>query len=700
MNKFMSISFILGLVLQSGNTYSNGFKGDKSEDANIENWQCQYCPEIESWSGKINTHIGYLDEDENAFHFANYSGIEDGGALFISGDLNMLEDDNYWNTSFQNLGLDSVGLQSEYGKLGSYQIALAFQSIPIRKYNKLTTPFENTGSNQLTLPSAWVQSGDARDYAGSNLFSPFSLETDWDLFNLSFDYSADNNFDYSTSYRRLQKEGIREFSATQILNATFLPLPVDQTTQDFDASASYMAEKWFVKLNAKVSRFDNQIDSVTFDLPYISLANGGEQGSLSTAPDNTFTNISLYTQYNYAPRSFAKLRFSTGQLKQNDNFLPATTNSNLLVALPKANLDGEVSTNDLSLQIHHWFDEQWTLRIKYRDRERDNKSDQLAYQQVVTDAFIGANLTNLPYDFGKETFSAQLDHRLNAEQKISVAYRSEDKTRNFQSIYKTKEDGFSAKYNGIFFEDIQIAIKGELLSRDSSAPQLIDFLGVTENPLMQRFNVADREQGKIDFQVFYNFSETFSATVSGKYAEQDYDKSDIGLIFNQQENINLDLYWNMNETTNFSVYYQQEEIDTELAGSDGFSSPDWQADNLDEVSSYGFNFSFQNLLDNNLNLTFDYSRSDADSTTGIIRSNVTDTLPSVSSQWSNAELKIDYQYSDNVDFALSFQYQEFENSDFAIDGVPPGSLTNLLTYGAFSHNYEVNYVVLSVGYKL
>jgi len=696
----MVISFILGLVLQSGNIYSKGFKGDKSEQAKTDRWQCQYCPESEIWSSQMNAHLGYLDEDEDAFHFGNYSGIEDGGALFISGELNMLEGDTYWSTSFQNLGLDSVGLQSEYGKLDSYQLALVYQSIPVRKYDKLITPFENSGSSQLNLPNNWIQSGDARDYAGSNLLSQFSLETDWDLFNLSFDYSADNNFDYSTSYRRLQKDGIREFSAAQILNATYLPFPVDQTTQDFDASASYTVEKWFVKLNAKVSRFDNQINSFTYALPYISLVSGGEQGGLSTAPDNAYTNISLYSQHNYAPRSFAKLRFSTGRLKQDENFQPATTNSNLLVALPQANLDGEVSTNDLSLQVHHWFDDQWTLRIKYRDRERDNKSDQLIFQQVVTDAFIGSSLTNLPYDFSKETFSAQLDHRLNAEQKISVSYRSEDKTRNFQSIYKTRDDGFSAKYNAIFFEDIQLAIKGELLSRDSSSPQLIDFLGVVENPLMQRFNVADREQGKIDFQVFYHFSEKFSATISGKYAEQDYDKSDIGLIFNQQENINLDLYWNMNETTNFSVYYQQEEIDTELAGSDGFSLPNWQADNLDEVTSYGFNFSFQNLLDNNLNLTFDYSRSDADSTTKIIRSSVIDALPSVSSLWSNAELKIDYQYSDKVDFALSFQYQEFENSDFAIDGVTPGSLTNLLTYGAFSHNYEVNYVVFSVGYKL
>jgi len=675
MNKFMFISFILALVLQSGNAYSGGFIGNKSDQVKTENWQCKYCPENDIWQSKINTHIGYLDED--AFHFGNYSGIEENGALFISGDLNMLKDDTYWNTSFQNFGLDSVGLQSEYGKLDSYEVALTYQSIPIRKYNRLTTPFENSGSNQLTLPSAWIQSGDARDYAGSNLFSQFSLATDWDLFSLSFDYAADNNFDYSTSYRRLQKEGIREFSATQILNATFLPFPIDQTTQDFVASASYSLEKWFVKLNAKISRFDNQIDSVTYDLPYISLVNGGEQGGLSTAPDNTYTNISFYSQYAYAPRSFAKLRYSTGQLKQNEKFLASTTNSNLLAALPQSDLNGEVTTNDLSIQLHHRFDKQWILRIKYRDRERNNKSDQLVFQQVVTDTFIGSNLTNLPYDFSKETFSSRLDFRLNSHQKSSIGYHSEDKTRNFQSIYKTKEDGFSAKYNATFFDDIQIAVKGELLSRDSSAPQLIDFLGVTENPLMQRFNVANREQGKIDFQLFYNLSENFSATISGKYAEQDYHEIKIGLINNQQENINLDLYWNLNETSNFSVYYQQEKIETELAGSDGFSSANWQANNLDEVTSYGFNFSFQKLLDNNLSLTFDYSRSDADSITDIVRSNITDTLPSVSSLWSNAELKIDYNYSEKLNFSLSFQYQEFENSDYAIDGVISGSLTNL-----------------------
>jgi len=694
-----SIGFFSGVNAQDNNASAfKGFKGDKQSEIILEDWVCEYCPQSPLWEIQLDTHIGTLSDKD--YYFGNYSGLDEDNLIYFSGDIKMQQDDGrYWKATFQNLGLDSAGLQSAYGVQGAYAIELDYQSIPVRKYDQLLTPFTAPGSSQLQLPTDWVQSGNATDFTPSDLFTQFSTGTDWDRLGLSFDLIANDHFDLNSSYRRLTKEGVREFSAAQILNATFLPFPVDQTTEDFSATLNYNDEQWFASVAVRLSRFNNDIDSVSYATPYLPLVAGSEISQISTAPDNTASKLSLNARYSYAPRSFAKLRYSIGKLTQDDSFIPYTTNPNLLSPLPQADLDGDVSTEDLALQLRHWFNSDWSLSAKYRDRERDNETEQILLQPVITDTYVATSLLNLPYDFSKTSSDVRLDYRLYRNQLLSVSYQSQEKTRNFQSVYKTTEDGFVAKYKATYGENLMVLVKGEQFTRDSSAPDLIDYLGVSENPLMQRFNVSEREQDKIFLQLFYSPLENFSMAISGYSSEQDYEKVEIGLTNNQQQNLNLDLSWNLSEKVDLSLFLQQEEIETELAGSADFSAPNWYANNLDEVSSYGFNIAFRKLMDSNLDLLFDFSRADADTQITLNQNNLDDPLPEVGSLWSQAEMKLKYRYSENLNLDFSYQYQEFESQDYAIDGIVPGDVTNLLTFGALSNDYDVNYWVLSIGYK-
>lgn len=698
MNKMMQIIIANILILSSINVAAEGFEGDNISDIDLNDWTCEFCPELETWEVKLDTHLGFLEDE--IFHYGNYSGLEDKTPLFFSGDINRRDKDgSYWKTSFQNLGLDSVGLKSAYGKQGSYELELNYQSTPVRKFDQLVTPFANPESSSLTLNNNWVPSDNGNNFNDASQFSPFSLSADWDRFGLTLDINNSDHFSYSTSYNRLKKQGVKEFSAAQIVNATYLPFSVDQITEDYDASISYLDEQWYASFTFKHSQFKNGINSVSYENPFISLVEGSEFGNLSAEPDNTSTTLSLNVRYNYAPRSFAQVRYSNSVLTQDQDFLPYTSNSNLLSPLPQANLDGEVITDDLSVRLRHKFSSSWSLNVKYRDRNRDNNTDQIIFQPVVTDTFVSSALQTLPYDFSKKSTLAHLDYRFLSNQLINLTYKSEERTRNFQSVSKTSENGYSIKYKATFFDDLLLTVKGEKFDRDSSELQLIDHLGVKENPLMQRFNVSDRQQDKVYLQLYYSPTEYFSMGLSGYMSEQDYHNTQIGLTDNQQDNINLDFSWVISEKVIMSWFWQQEEIQTGISGSNSFSTPDWRARNLDEVDSYGLNLIFKKLMDNNLDLLFDYSRSDADSSLTVTQNNIPDPFPNNGSLWSQAELKINYYYSESLDFSLGYQYQEFESNDYSIDGVTPGTLTHLLTFGALSHNYDVNYVSLSMGYR-
>ena len=707
MNKLMLMLMVSGLFLSSNSIYAKadgeeqnygGFKGEKRSEVDLTDWECEYCGEYKKWDGEIDTHLGFLDE--NPYHFGNYSGLEDSSQLFLSGRVKMQDGEGgYWNTRFQNIGLDSATIQSAFGKKGSYGLKLDYTSIPVRKFDQLQTPFVNPSSTVLRLDDDWSRSGDATTFTNTDLFSQFSLGTDWENLGISFNASANSNFDFNSSYRRLEKEGIREFSATHLIRATYLPLPVDQITEDFSASIDYRTDKWYTSFGVKISRFENAIESITYASPFSPLVDGGAVGSISPAPDNLATTLIINGRYFYAPKSSVKIRYSKSKLTQDEEFLPYTTNLNVLTGLPQADLNGEVVTQDLELQLNHWFDSDWSFRLKYRNRERDNKTAQLLFQPIVTDLYPATELMNLPYDFSKESLNAQIDFHPMVNQLLSLDFKSDQKTRNFQAVYKTKEEGFTAKYRAMLSEKVVLMIKSEHFNRDGSAPDLIDYLGVAENPLMQRYNVSDRRQDKYNFQIFYSPIENFSAAISGFQAKQDYKNTEVGLTNNARENLNLNFNWQINNDVSASFFIEKDENETELAGSSSFNAANWFANNFDEVNSYGVNFSYKDLLDGKLNILFDFNRSDGDTVIKLYNNNSDDVLPKITSLWSQAELKFKYLYSESLNFTFSYQYHKFESNDFTIDGLVPGSLTNLVTFGALSNNYNVNYLQLSVSYK-
>ncbi|NMH66658.1 MtrB/PioB family decaheme-associated outer membrane protein [Shewanella salipaludis] len=705
MNKIICIPKITVLImsalmltcLSQARAQGLGFEGDKRAEVKLEDWQCEYCPKPEVWDMSLAVHFGVTDEE--VYRFANYTGLDRQSQLFFSGDIKMqTEDGHYWSTHFRNLGLDSLALDSAYGKQGSYRLGVDYLAIPVRKYAHLLTPYSNKGG-MLQLPGDWPTSADARDFADLSLYRPLATGTDWKRLGLELSLNEDDDFSFDSRYQRWHKTGTLEYSAAQLLNASYLPLPVDQTIQDLSASMSYNRESWLLSLSAAFSRFDNELDSLRFANPYEPLAAGADSGQLALAPDNNALKLTLHGQYRYARDSFVKLNYVFGKLTQDQAFVPYTDNANLLTALPQTDLEGKVNTSDLTAQLNHRWDRAWAVRIKYRYRERDNKTAPLLLRPVISDLYVADALMTLPYDYSTRSASATLEYRPMAGHLLNLGYKNEEKERNLQAVHNTNEAGFNANYAATFSPEWMLKLSGERLNRDSSTPERLDFLGVEENPLMRRFNVADRQQDSARLQLFYTPSEQVSATVSGQYSHQDYVASELGLKDNKLHNANLDLSWHPNETFDISLFLQQEDIKTRLAGSDDFSGPRWQARNQDKITSYGISLALRKLLDDKLSLFINFDRADAHTYIRLDQAGGSDALPTIASLWSHGELKMLYQYSTHTELSFSYQYQAFDSADFAIDGVTPGSLPNLLTFGTSSNNYNVSYGLVSVGYK-
>jgi len=674
---------------------AGGFEGKNRGDVDLADYECEDCPELLPWEFTLKTNLGYLDND--ARRFRRYSGIEDGAQLFLDGLAVMREEDGFiWRTEFHNLGLDSGGLTSSIGVQGLYNLTFDYQSTIAVGKDYLRSPYSQVGNN-LTLDTNWVPSNDTADFNSQSFARRFDLTTDWQTLGLNFKYQTETNLHYSLDYRQLSKEGLQEYSVAQMLNAAFIPLPIDNKTTDLEGQIRWLDDNWNIAFTALVSRFDNQYSDVTVDYPFVPLTSGSDQIQMSLAPEHVYTRLSLDGRYRYGQGSYARVRYSSSTLEQEESLLEYSLNPTFQLPLPTMSLDAEVDTENLQLQLLHRFDKMFSVNIKYVDKERDNKTPVYNWSQVITDLYVAGMVQNLPYDYKTERFSTSFNFRWSMDHRFNITFSEEEKTRNLQQVTENKEDGYTFNYHGRL-DDLIFNFRTEQYDRSSSPKTFLDYLGVTENPLLSRFNVAQRKYTSHRFQASYPLNESLDIHLTALNHEQDYRDTQIGLTENFQDHWGIDLNWRVAENVQLNLYYQEEQIDSEMAGSNYSSQPDWLADTEDNVDSYGLDIRFSDLNESGIDLNLSFNQSDATSNVLVNQLGVARSLPEVYSDWTQAEIEVTYPWSEKLTLGINYHYEDFGSNDYAYNGSTPGSLSRILTMGGLSEMHGVNYIQLSAEY--
>jgi hypothetical protein len=75
-------------------------------------------------------------------------------------------------------------------------------------------------------------------------------------------------------------------------------------------------------------------------------------------------------------------------------------------------------------------------------------------------------------------------------------------------------------------------------------------------------------------------------------------------------------------------------------------------------------------------------------------------FPDLRTKRHNIKLGLSYPYSKSLSFGFDYLYEKFESDDYALDGVEPDTVSNLLSLGTDSYNYNVSVFYLSMRYQL
>ena len=519
----------------------------------ISQWKCKYCLfEEPGLSGEVEVGPGYTSED--SYKFGEYSGLNQQGGFLIGNAQARYrgEDAAYLNLSASELGLDSRAVGIEGGRQGRYKLFLKYDELPHYISDSTATPFLGAGSDSLSLPPGWVSAGTTSGMTGlNNSLHDVDLDTKRKRLDLGAALIPFTRWEYAANFRHETKEGTKATAGSFFFNAAQLIQPVDYTTDEVDLSFAYNGEKLQTKLAYYGSSFKNSDASLTWENPFdplvpvndVVLGDALQRGQLAQPPDNQFHQLVLSSGYQITDQTRAMADIAVGRMTQDENFLSVTRNSLLGAPDPSRNsLDGQVDTLTANLKVVSAVTDKLRLNGAYTYNDRDNETPRAAYHWVTTDTYLNPQTrTNQPYSFTRSLLNLSADYRLPKKAKLGAGFDYDIFKRNLQDIDRTNEDTLWGKLSTPAGERTNLMFKFARANRDVSAYNANLEIDPSQNPLMRKYNMADRERDTVGFHTDITPNEWINIGAGIDYAWDNYLKSELGLQEGTQGNVSGDL---------------------------------------------------------------------------------------------------------------------------------------------------------------
>ena len=632
-----------------------------SQDAPPLDWSCESCALTDGWEWDIEVGPAYLTDD--AFRYGDYTGLDEKG-VYLFGDVF----GRFWGEGASYMifegymrGIESSALFFKGGKQSKYEVRASYQAIPRRFFNETVTPY--SGAASLVLPSNWVRAPSTQLMTGlSNSFTPVEIGWDWDILGLGVDYKPAQQWKLSADYARREREGLKRVAGSFSFNAAELVAPIDYTTDDLQLSATYAAESWQASATYFGSVFSNANDSLTWDNAY-SWPAGANTGQLALPPDNTSHQLSLAGSMLLPARTTLNGQLSFGELSQNEGLLTTGTTN------------GKVETLNFNLRATSSPWRQVTIEGELRYNDFDNRTT--------------AQFANIAYDYQRRAIKLRGEYRLRGGMKLYAGFDNEQFERNRQDRTDTTTNRlwFTLRTRLGDIADLHINLFAD--DRDGSTYETVLNPLAPENPLMRKYNMADRQRSGARLHGSVFAGQRVDVGWEVEFGSDEYNNSALGLTDSDYLRFGADFSYQFGDATSVYASLYQEDMTTEQQNSQSFSLPDWSATTDDSFTTVTLGIVYPELisrLDANLAYGWADSRGESNSNT----SGLPTSFPDLRSNRQNLNLGLSYPYNDSLTFRFDYIFESMDSDDWALDGVSPDTIPNLLALGADAWNYDAN----------
>jgi MtrB/PioB family decaheme-associated outer membrane protein len=672
----------------------------RAEAPVFKNWDCLRCLSAEGWELDVQGGPAYVSDD--AFAFGDYTGLDSQG-LYLFGDIfgrYRGENSNYMTFQGYARGPDSSAFFLQGGKQSLYELRASYQAIPRRFSDATVTPYRSDGAGRLTLPQNWERAPTTGQMTTlSSTAAPVAIGRDWDIYGFGFDVNPNQRWKLRADYTRRERSGTERQSGSFVFNATELAVPVDYATDDLEAAVSYSADGWQATLTYFGSVFSNDTASLTFDNPYTA-APGVDTGQLARPPDNESHQVALAGSMLLPARTTVNGQLSIGRMSQNEPLQPYTTNALLPVnPLPVASAGAEVDTLNLNVRAVTSPWAKVTLEGELRYHEFDNQTPVNLYDYVITDTVPApAAAASAAYDYERRDLKLRGEYRVKAGMKLFAGFDNRRFERDRQDRGRTTTNNlwFRLRTRLGRYADLDVDLFSE--DRDGSTYTAVATPASPENPLMRKYNMADRQREGVRLRGSVYGGERTDFGWEVEYSEDDYDSSMIGLSESEYLRFGADFTHLFTAAASVYTSLYNEQIETDQRNSQTFSTPDWAATTDDRFVTAMMGVVYPELFGPvDASVEFTWSRS-----VGQIRndtSGLPTAFPDLRSTRRNVKLGLSYPFSESLSLGFDYFFEGFDSDNWALDGVSPDTIPNLLALGANARNYNANVFYFSVRYQ-
>jgi len=655
-------------------------------------WLCKFCPFEEGTQGWVEPGIGAVSGE--SFRFGDFTGLQESGAY---GDVS-----GAWryraaapatalDLRVERLGLDSRALEIGGGRQGSYRVSLGYEALPHLLARDSRTPFRGS-SGSLTLPGGWTPGGSTGSMPALDAsLRARPLQQERERTFLAVALTPHPLADARFSYRRDAISGTGASGGSFMTLSSQLPRPLDQTVDRIDASFAVHHALGHAQLAFDSSFFANDVRALTWQNPYSPLTPGATTGQAALAPDNSAHHLTFIAGTPPAtPLQFTG-QFRVGRLYQDQRFLPATVNPDETVALPRNSLDARVDTMLVFARTSYRIGQRLRLAADVLRDDRENRTPVDAYTQVVMDTFTGGVRSNAPYGFTRNRWRFSAEHR--ARPQFAVGVDDDRRERRLFGIASTTERRHWARMGWRPFAGADLRVRLARAHREG-ADTAPGGAGVpAQNPLARAFNTAERrrDEARADFSMG---GPLLTTAFNVSSVRDDYPATVIGRTSGRDFGYGTDLSLQAAEGLTLSAFASHRSQETSQAGSQAFGVPDWVADQEDTTNVVGLHLGWQ--APRGLELGADYMYSTSAGTVTLLAGGTGSGFPLLLTRWHDARLFARYALRPRLTLRLDLLREIYSARDWALDGLEPDTVSNLLALGQGTQDGNVTAALLGL----
>lgn len=655
-------------------------------------WVCRFCTVDDGWTAWVEPGLAITTDD--SYHFGDVSGLNEQGTE--------PELDGAWrwrdagrgqafDARVERLGRDSQAVSISGGRQGAWQAWLDYDELPHYVAADGRTPF--SGGANLQLPAGWVTAGSTGGMSQLDAsLRGVSLDQVRERSALGLRFRPQAMTDGRIEYRREVVRGTGLTGATFLTLSSQLPRPVDQVNDRIDAALGLHHPLVNAQVALESSFFRNEARALTWQNPYNPLTPGATGGRMGQSPDSSAHRLTLSAGTAPGTPVQASAQLSLGRLRQDDGFLPATTNPGEAVALPRSSLDGRVDTTLATVKASYAASRSLRLNADVLRDDRENHTPVDAFTQVVTDTFAGDVRTNAPFGFTRNRWRFSADWR--SAPRVSVGVEDDRRERRQYGTAGTVERRYwgRASFRPLAGSELKFRAthahrEGEEFS-GSGAP--------AQNPLLRAFNTAerDRDEARADFSLA---GAVLTHSLHVSYARNDYPGATLGRSRDDEVGYGGEVAAQATENLSISAFVSYRSQETDQAGSQAFGQPDWRAGQEDATRVLGASFAWDGPR--GLELGADYVLSASEGTITMLAAASESEFPVLTTRWDDARVHAAYPLRPGLSLKLELMHERYRAGDWGQLGLAPDTASNLLALGQGTQGGSATAVLLGVRYE-